>query len=122
MLNLQTITEELGTKCQGRAWVVVTSQEDIEAVVGTGGFGKDNSKDFSKIQGRFNTRLSLSGSNADEVIQRRLLSKEEEPTKALTARPRRSEALCSVEAEGEAPPLPRPLDLSRNGSLCLGAA
>lgn len=75
MLNLQTITEELGTKCQGRAWVVVTSQEDIEAVVGSGGFGKDNSKDFSKIQGRFTTRLSLSGSNADEVIQRRLLSK-----------------------------------------------
>lgn len=85
MLNLQTITEELGTKCQGRAWVVVTSQEDIEAVVGTGGFGKDNSKDFSKIQGRFTTRLSLSGSNADEVIQRRLLSKKEEPAEALKA-------------------------------------
>lgn len=85
MLNLQTITEELGTKCQGRAWVVVTSQEDIEAVVGTGGFGKDNSKDFSKIQGRFTTRLSLSGSNADEVIQRRLLSKKDEPAEALKA-------------------------------------
>lgn len=85
MLNLQTITEELGTKCQGRAWVVVTSQEDIEAVVGSGGFGKDNSKDFSKIQGRFTTRLSLSGSNADEVIQRRLLSKSDDATSALKA-------------------------------------
>lgn len=83
MLNLQTITEELGTKCQGRAWVVVTSQEDIEAVVGAGGFGKDNSKDFSKIQGRFTTRLSLSGSNADEVIQRRLLSKSGDAAAAL---------------------------------------
>ncbi|KPF91905.1 hypothetical protein IP81_07525 [Novosphingobium sp. AAP83] len=83
MLNLQTITEELGTKCHGRAWVVVTSQEDIEAVVGSGGFGKDNSKDFSKIQGRFTTRLSLSGSNADEVIQRRLLSKSDDATVAL---------------------------------------
>lgn len=83
MLNLQTITEELGTKCQGRAWVVVTSQEDIEAVVGAGGFGKDNSKDFSKIQGRFTTRLSLSGSNADEVIQRRLLSKSDDAAAAL---------------------------------------
>lgn len=83
MLNLQTITEELGTKCQGRAWVVVTSQEDIEAVVGAGGFGKDNSKDFSKIQGRFTTRLSLSGSNADEVIQRRLLSKTDDATQKL---------------------------------------
>ena len=34
MLNLQTITEELGTICKGRAWVVVTSQEDIDAVLG----------------------------------------------------------------------------------------
>lgn len=83
MLNLQTITEELGTICQGRAWVVVTSQEDIEAVVGAGSFGKDNSKDFSKIQGRFTTRLSLSGSNADEVIQKRLLAKTDEAAKAL---------------------------------------
>lgn len=83
MLNLQTITEELGTKCYGRAWVVVTSQEDIEAVVGAGGFGKDNSKDFSKIQGRFTTRLSLSGANADEVIQRRLLSKSDDAATAL---------------------------------------
>lgn len=84
MLNLQTITENLGTVCDGRAWVVVTSQEDIEAVVG-GAFEKDRSKDFSKIQGRFTTRLSLSGANADEVIQRRLLAKEPEPEEALKA-------------------------------------
>ena len=32
MLNLQTIVENLGTTCEGRAWVVVTSQEDIDAV------------------------------------------------------------------------------------------
>ena len=84
MLNLQTITENLGTTCDGRAWVVVTSQEDIEAVVG-GAFEKDRSKDFSKIQGRFTTRLSLSGSNADEVIQRRLLSKKSDAADALKA-------------------------------------
>jgi hypothetical protein len=84
MLNLQTITENLGTVCDGRAWVVVTSQEDIEAVVG-GAFEKDRSKDFSKIQGRFTTRLSLSGANADEVIQRRLLSKKPEAKQELTA-------------------------------------
>ena len=34
--------------------------------------------DFSKIQGRFNTRLSLSSANVDEVIQARLLAKREE--------------------------------------------
>jgi len=67
MLNLQTITENLGTVCGGRAWVVVTSQEDMEAVLGE--LRSSTANDFSKIQGRFRTRLSLSGANADEVIQ-----------------------------------------------------
>lgn len=35
MLNLQTITEELGVKCNGRAWVIVTSQADIDAAITT---------------------------------------------------------------------------------------
>jgi len=73
MLNLQTITEQLGTICQGRAWVVVTSQEDLDAVLGE--LNSSKAHDFSKIQGRFNTRLSLSGANVDEVIKRRLLEK-----------------------------------------------
>lgn len=81
MLSLQTITENLGTVCGGRAWVLVTSQEDIDAVLGEVRASKAN--DFSKIQGRFKTRLSLSSGNVDEVIQRRLLDKESEPKDAL---------------------------------------
>ena len=73
MLNLQTITEDLGRICQGRVWVVVTSQEDIDAVLGD--IRASTANDFSKIQGRFYSRLSLSSSNADEVIQARLLKK-----------------------------------------------
>ncbi len=73
MLSLQTIVEDLGTVCGGRAWVVVTSQENIEAVLGEVKASKAN--DFSKIQGRFKTRLSLSSANTDEVIQARLLTK-----------------------------------------------
>jgi hypothetical protein len=76
MLNLQTITENLGTTCQGRAWVVVTSQEDIDAVLGE--MKTSAANDFSKIQGRFKTRLSLSSANVDEVIQERLLAKRPE--------------------------------------------
>ena len=75
MLNLQTITENLGTACNGRAWVVVTSQEDIDAVLGE--IRASQANDFSKIQGRFRTRLSLSSANVDEVIQHRLLAKTE---------------------------------------------
>ncbi|AIE76138.1 BREX system P-loop protein BrxC [Synechocystis sp. PCC 6714] len=73
MLNLQTITEQLGTICQGRVWVVVTSQEDLDSVLGD--LKSTKSHDFSKIQGRFKTRLSLSSNNVDEVIQKRLLLK-----------------------------------------------
>ncbi|MEF2549938.1 BREX system P-loop protein BrxC [Aurantimonas sp. A2-1-M11] len=75
MLNLQTITENLGTVCKGGAWVVVTSQANIEAILGEMRSAVED--DFSKIQGRFKARLSLSGSHADEVIQRRLLGKTE---------------------------------------------
>ena len=73
MLNLQTITEQLGTVCHGRAWVVVTSQEDLDAVLGD--LKSSKQQDFSKIQGRFKTRLSLSSANVDEVIKSRLLDK-----------------------------------------------
>lgn len=71
MLNLQTIVEDLGTACRGKAWVIVTSQEDIDSITKTKG------NDFSKIQGRFDTRLSLSASNVDEVIRKRILEKNE---------------------------------------------
>jgi hypothetical protein len=84
MLNLQTITENLGTTCQGRAWVVVTSQEDIDAVLGE--MKTFAANDFSKIQGRFKTRLSLSSANVDEVIQARLLAKRPEVIEDLRRR------------------------------------
>lgn len=81
MLNLQTIVENLGTKCNGKAWVIVTSQEDIDIVLGSLSNARRN--DFSKITGRFKTRLSLSSANADEVIQRRLLEKKQECVEKL---------------------------------------
>lgn len=81
MLNLQTMVEDLGRVCEGRAWVFVTSQEDIDAVLGDLKSTKAN--DFSKIQGRFNTRLSLSSTNTDEVIQARLLEKSDAAEKEL---------------------------------------
>lgn len=83
MLTLQTITENLGTICKGRAWIIVTSQADMDAVLGELSASKAN--DFSKIAGRFKTRLSLSSSNTDEVIQKRLLRKTAEAESQLRA-------------------------------------
>ncbi len=70
MLSLQTIVEELGRCCGGRAWVIVTSQEELDTITRI-----RESDYFSKIQGRFSTRLNLSSANVDEVIEKRLLEK-----------------------------------------------
>jgi hypothetical protein len=81
MLNLQTIAESLNTKCNGNSWVIVTSQEDLESLVGDdSGIQSD---DFSKIQGRFRVRMPLTSSNVDEVIERRLLEKNDDGTTNL---------------------------------------
>lgn len=73
MLGLQTVVEDLGKYANGKAWVVVTSQQQIDALVE--GSNRSAQLDFSKIQGRFATRLTMSSANADEVIKRRLLEK-----------------------------------------------
>lgn len=78
MLNLQTIVEEIGSKCGGRVWVMVTSQEAIDSIT------KISGDDFSKIQGRFNTRLSLSSSSVDEVIKKRILAKTDDAAALLS--------------------------------------
>ena len=71
MLNLQTVTEDLGIHCKGKAWVVVTSQQAIDSIT------KVKGNDFSKIQGRFKTRISLTSTDVSEVIKKRILDKNE---------------------------------------------
>lgn len=75
MLNLQTCVEDLGRFCNGKAWVVVTSQQELKVMVDA---TQGTRLDFSKIQGRFDTRILLSGANADEVIKKRILDKKDE--------------------------------------------
>ena len=52
--------------------IVVSSQQDIDSITQTMG------EDFSKIQGRFATRIALSGADAAEVIKKRILYKKPE--------------------------------------------
>lgn len=81
MLSLQTIAEGLTDKTDGRSFIVVTSQMDMESTLGD--LNTQQSNDFSRIQGRFTTRIFLTSANADEVIQRRLLEKKEDANKQL---------------------------------------
>ena len=86
MLNLQTVTEDLGTACGGKAWIIVTSQQDIDSITQTMG------EDFSKIQGRFATRIALSGADAAEVIKKRILYKKAEARPVLESLYKESES------------------------------
>ena len=81
MLNLQTIVETLSTRCNGRAWVCVTSQEDMDSVIGDRTRTQGN--DFSKIQARFATRMKLTSHDVEEVVKKRLLSKNADAEAAL---------------------------------------
>jgi hypothetical protein len=83
MLNLQTVAESLNTKCAGRAWVFVTSQEDMDKVVGDR--TKKQGNDFTKIQARFKTRVKLTSADVEEVIRKRLLEKNGAGEAALEA-------------------------------------
>ena len=76
MLNLQTIAESLATKTKGSSWILVTSQEDMEAIVGD--MNKSQQNDFSRIQARFKIKIPLTSANVDEVIEKRLLKKNED--------------------------------------------
>lgn len=80
LLNLQSIVEELGVRTNGRAWIICSSQEAIDDVVK--GVKKD---DFSKILGRFDTKIKLSSTDIDEVIKQRLLAKTTDGAAALTS-------------------------------------
>jgi hypothetical protein len=73
--------------CQGKAWIIVTSQQDIDSLMKVPG------NDFSKIQGRFKTRLSLSSANVDEVIRKRILAKNPTATQTLEALYEEKEAI-----------------------------
>ncbi len=72
LLNLQSLTEKIGSECGGKVWVMCTGQEAIDEII------KVRSDEFSRIQARFKTRLSLSSSSVDEVIQKRILKKKPE--------------------------------------------
>ena len=73
MVNLQTIAESLNTYCKGRAWIIVTAQESLDRVIGD--VSSQQANDFSKIMARFDIRMPLTSQNVAEVIQKRLLNK-----------------------------------------------
>ncbi len=79
LLDLQSLVEEIGSVCGGSVWVVCAGQEAVDEIV------KVRLNEFSRIQARFKTRLPLSSSSVDEVIQKRLLRKKPDVMPRLEA-------------------------------------
>ena len=71
MANLMTLAEDFGRILKGKVWIIVSSQEAVDTITRVKG------DDFSKIIGRFPTRISLSSANTDEVIKKRILEKKD---------------------------------------------
>ena len=78
LLSLQSVVEELGVRTGGKAWVVCTSQEAIDDVM-----HNVKRNDFSKILGRFDTKIKLASTDIEEVIKMRLLEKTDEASETL---------------------------------------
>ena len=72
LINLQSLVEKIGSECNGKVWIICTGQEAINEII------KVRDDEFSRIQARFKTRLSLTSSSVDEVIQERILKKKPE--------------------------------------------
>ena len=72
MLDLQAVVESLGRAGRGKIWVVVTSQEKLDAVIDdfTG-----TRAEFPRMRDRFSIEVHLEPSDISEVAGKRILAK-----------------------------------------------
>ncbi|HCZ06893.1 MAG TPA: BREX system P-loop protein BrxC [Thermotogae bacterium] len=73
LLQLQAIAEEFASKGTRRLWLIVTSQEKLNALA-----ENLDSRKLSKLVDRFEVRLDLTSENVDEVAREKLLKKKKE--------------------------------------------
>jgi hypothetical protein len=82
MLDLQGIVQALGRVGQGQFWVVVTSQEKLNELVG----GLDDSRvELARLMDRFPLQVHLEPSDISEVTSKRVLAKTADSEKTLAA-------------------------------------
>ena len=80
MLDLQGIVQALGRVGQGQFWVVVTSQEKLNELVG----GLDDSRvELARLMDRFPLQVHLEPSDISEVTSKRVLAKTADSEKTL---------------------------------------
>lgn len=74
LFSLQNVAELLNSRCHGRAWVIVVSQENVEDIIGDFRT-RGSAKDFTKIQARFKVKIKIPSNDANTVVRDRLLEK-----------------------------------------------
>ena len=72
LLNLQTIIEEVGSKCNNKVWFATTAQQSLDQMIEN---TEISGEDFGKILGRFETRISLQSQDAAYITKKRILDK-----------------------------------------------
>ena len=80
MLDLQAAVQSLGRVGRGRMWIVVTSQEQLNELVG----GLDDKRvELARLMDRFPLQVHLEPSDISEVTSKRILSKNASAEKTL---------------------------------------
>lgn len=88
MLDLQAVVQSLGRVGRGKIWIVVTSQEKLNELVG----GLDDKRvELARLMDRFPLQVHLEPSDISEVTSKRVLSKNADAEKVLRQRYRESE-------------------------------
>ena len=80
MLDLQAVVQSLGRVGRGTIWIVVTSQESLNEIVG----GLDDRRvELARLKDRFPLQVHLEPSDISEVTSKRILSKNADAEKTL---------------------------------------
>lgn len=82
LLNLQSIVEEVGSKCGNKVWIICTAQQEIKDVISATG---QQNADFGKIMARFETRIPLQSQDYAYIIKKRILDKNSQGVGALSS-------------------------------------
>lgn len=74
LLQLQEIVTRLKETCESKVWVAATAQQDLQEILQACQIN-ETSDDYGKIMGRFEVKVSLTGTQPEYITQKRILEK-----------------------------------------------
>ena len=83
LLDVQSLAEELAIHGKGRVWLLVTSHQAMHDIVKD---ARNFKGDLKKLEGRFDTRFTLTTENIERVLEERLLKKSSDGERELRRR------------------------------------